>query len=462
MASLFDNLFRRQINRAVQNQFNQAFYGTIGIHATSYDANGDTYLEQGFLCNPIVYSVVKQRADKARQIPFFVKRVKDEKAGKKLRQFNQSVKWSPKPDQFIKRKQLETKAYDEEYFDFPMERPNPLQTWGDIIGLYETNMSYNGNCYLYMLKGDFSSEPLAIYVLPSHMIEIVLKPRASMLGMENPIDYYMLIEGQTYVKFDVEDIIHIKYPNPEYDMNGAHLYGLSPLRAALRNIQSSNLGIDLNVDTMLNGGAFGFIHGKNGAPLTKDQADEIKSRMKEMRSSKDVLGKITGASGELGFTQIRLSAKEMELFEYFKFDQKMICNALGWSDLMINNDDGAKYDNVEAAERRGVINTVMPSLQLLDEALTDKFLPLFKSYQNTILEHDPSDLPEMQQDMETLMKWLKEAIDSGVVNRDEARDFLKLPKMGTPEMEAYTVLNDVIPLTEAISNDFSLNDQGGI
>jgi HK97 family phage portal protein len=462
MANIIQSLFGRQISKAVANQFNRAFYGVIGKNATSYDANGDTYLEQGFLNNPVVYSVIKQRSDKARQIPFYVKKVKDESAKKSYQYFVKSVKWSPKPYQFIKQEQIKAKAFDEEFFDFPLERPNPLQTWGDIVGLYETNMAYNGNCYLYMLKGEFKSEPLAVYVLPSHMVEIVMKTNASMLGLENPIDHYMLIEGNRYVKFDVEDIIHIKYPNPEYDMNGAHLYGLSPLRAALRNIQSSNLGIDLNVDTMLNGGAFGFIHGKNGMPLNKDQADEIKDRMTEMRASKDVLGKISGASGELGFTQIRLSAKEMELFQYFKFDEKQICNALGWSDLLLNNDDGAKYDNVESAERRCVVNTSMPSLQLLDEALTDKFLPLFKGYDKTVLEHDPSDLPEMQQDMETLMKWLSAAIDKGVISRDESRDFLKLPKLGTPEMEAYTVLTDVIPLGEAISTDFGINDQAGV
>lgn len=462
MANIVQRLFKKQVANEVANQFNRAFYSFIGKHATSYDDKGYTYLEEGFLNNPVVYSVIKQRSDKARQIPFYVKKVKDESAKKDYQNFITSVKWSPKPQQHIKQRELKAMAFDEEFFDFPLKQPNPLQTWGDIVGLYETNMACNGNFYLYMLKGEFKNEPLAVYVLPSHMVEIVMKDNASMLGLENPIDHYILIQGDRYVKFDVDDVIHVKYPNPKYNLNGSHLYGLSPLRAALRNIQSSNLGIDLNVDTMLNGGAFGFIHGKNGMPLNQSQADEIKDRMTEMRASKDVLGKISGASGELGFTQIRLSAKEMELFNYFKFDEKQICNALGWSDLLLNNDDGAKYDNVESAERRCVVNTTMPSLQLLDEALTDKFLPLFKGYHETVLEHDPSDLPEMQQDMETLMKWLSQAIDKGVLNRDESRDFLKLPKLGTPEMESYTVIQDVIPLSEAISTDFSINDQTGV
>lgn len=459
MANLIQRLFRPQIERAILNQFNRAFYGTIGTHATSYDPNSkDVYLEQGFLRNPMVYSVVKQRTEKARQIPFYVKKVKDERSKKQLDSFTKSVKWLPRPEQYIKYISLKNRAFEEEYLDFPLERPNPLQTWGDIIGLYETNMSYNGNFYLYMLKGDFKPEPLAVYVLPSHMIEIVLKKDASLLGTENPIDHYMLIQGDKFVKFDVEDVIHIKYPNPEYDMNGAHLYGLSPLRSALRNIQSSNLGLDLNVDTMLNGGAFGFIHGKNENPLTNDQADSIKDRLKEMRASKDVLGKITGASGELGFTQIRLSAKEMELFSYFSFDQKQICNVLGWDDKLLNNDDGAKYDNVASAEQRVVVNTTMPSLQLFDEAMSDQFLPLFKNYKSSILEHDPSDLPEMQQDMKSLMEWVGMAIDKALLNRDEGRVYLKAPALGTPEMEAYTVQQDVIPLSEAINEDFGLND----
>ena len=64
-------------------------------------------------------------------------------------------------------------------------------------------------------------------------------------------------------------------------MQGSHLYGVSPIRAGLKNIQSSNSGLDLNIKTLKNGGAFGFIHGK-GVPLQPEQAKELKDRMKEM------------------------------------------------------------------------------------------------------------------------------------------------------------------------------------
>lgn len=461
MPTLIDRFFSNRIQKAVINQFNQAFYKQIGKHATSYDQNAETYLEQGYLNNPIVNSVIRQRAKKALQIPSYVKRIQDNNAKKELDLFKKATKWNPKPQQLIKAKELKNKAYQEEILNFPMPRPNPLQTWGDIMGLYETFMPVTGNFYLYLLKGDFSSEPVAVYVLPSHQMEIVLKDNASMLSTESPIEYYRLIEGNTAIRFENEDIIHIKNPNPEYDQNGAHLYGLSELRAALRNIQSSNLGLDLNTDTMLNGGAFGFIHGME-TPLTDAQAKSVKGRLTEMRASKDALGKIQGSSAKLGFTQIRLSAKEMQLFEYFSFDQKQICNVLGWDDKLLNNDEGAKYDNVELAEKRVVINTIMPSLQLFDEAMTDKFLPLFKGYENTVLEHDPSELPEMQKDMKSLVEWVSMATADGAINRDTYREYLGQPKLDTPEMQAYTVKDDVIPLDEAINQDFNLNDQTAI
>lgn len=463
MANLIERIFRPQIERAILNQFNRAFYGQVGTYATSYDPNNKSvYLEEGYLSNPIVFSIINQRAKKATQIPFYIKKVKDSNSKKEFDMFTKATNHMIRPQQNIRKKELKEKAFEEKFLDMPLPRPNPLQTWGDIKGMYETNMSYSGNSYFYKLMGDFSKDPLAVYPLPSHLMMIVLKKDASMLGVENPIDYYMLIEGDTYVKFEVEEIIHIKYPNPEYDQNGAHLYGLSPLRAGIKNIQSSNLGLDLNTDTLLNGGAFGFIHGKNGKPLSQTQADSIKDRMREMSVSKDVLGKIRGTSGELGFTQIRLSAKEMELFKYFAFDQKQLCNILGWDDKLLNNDEGAKYDNVQSAEQRVVVNTTIPSLQLFDEAMTDQFIKLFKGYENAVLQHDPSDLPEMQQDIAEMVTWLSVAKSDGVLNGNEYRSALNYPISDDPNMEIYTVKDDIMPLSEALDNQMNLNEPTNI
>ena len=111
-------------------------------------------------------------------------------------------------------------------------------------------MKLTGNCYFYLLspeEGANAGVPVQLYVLPAHLMQIVLKQKANMLSTESPIDHYVLIEGNSMIKFESKDVIHIKYSNPNFDLSGSHLYGMSPLRAALRNINSQNSAIDLNV-----------------------------------------------------------------------------------------------------------------------------------------------------------------------------------------------------------------------
>jgi hypothetical protein len=126
---------------------------------------------------------------------------------------------------------------------------------------------------------------------------------------------------------------------------------------------------------------------------------------------------------------------------------------LGWDDKLLNNDEGAKYDNVEWAQKRVLVDTIMPSLDMLAEALNDRFLPNFKRYQNAVIEFDYSECPEMQQDIAELVGWAVQLVDRGVINRNEVRALVKYPAIETEEMEALTVQMDVIPLAEAIEND---------
>lgn len=456
MASLLRRV-RRGFNNVFGNAFNTAFYRFISAGFTRYDPNNTTYVDKGLLLNSFVYSISQQRAKKAQQVPYSIKRVKDTKARMSYVSLKQATKSLGGIQQQIRLKALSAEAHTDEYMPFPMERPNPLQTWGDIIGLYETFMSTTGNFYLYLYKGVLLKNPIHVYVLPAHLMEIVLKPNANMLSDESPIDHYRLIRGDTRVKFRCDDVIHVKLPNPDYDESGSHLYGLSPLRAVLRNIQSSNVGVDNNVKVQLNSGAFGFIHGKN-VPLTQAQAASVKGKLLDMRGSTEELSHIAGSSAELGFTRISLTTDELKPFDYLKFDMKQIANALGWDDKLLNNDEGAKFSNVELAEQRVVVNTTMPSLQLFTEAMNDQFLPCFKGYENTVWEFDFSQLPEMQQDISQMVDWLTRFIDSGVMTREEVRNYISLPTLPDPYLSKLTVSGDILTLEEAVDNQFSVDN----
>ena len=435
------------------NPYLDAFLKQIGGSYTKYDTNNKTYLEQGFGKNPDVYAVIKQMSDKTSSIPWSVKRVKDEQAKTRLDRFRHTTKYNHTPQQYIKSKGLKAAAFEEKELEFPMERPNIMQTWADIKALYETFLSATGNVFFYMSSpenGINAGEPTNLYVLPSHMMQIIVKDNIDMQGVENPISHYLLIEGNSFVRFEAENVIHVKLANPFYDSQGSHLYGLSPLRAALRNIQSSNEAIDNNNRTLLNSGAFGFLHSKGQNVMTDTQAKALKQRLVEMDKDGSRLGQIAATNAEIGFTRIALTTDELKPFDYLKFDQKMICNVLGWETKLLNDDDGAKYDNYKLASKVALGKSIIPHNRLLEEAFNQHFLPRFKGYEGAVLEFEYEDLPEMQPDMKLLVEWMLPVMREGVLNRDEVREGINFPMLDTPEMTTHTVSMSTIPLEEAI------------
>jgi len=152
-----------------------------------------------------------------------------------------------------------------------------------------------------------------------------------------------------------------------------------------------------------------------------------------------------------------LTADELKPFDYLEYDQKAICNVLHWDDKLLNSDMGAKYDNYKVALRRAITSGISPNLRLLEEAFNTEILPKFKGYESTVLMFDETQLPEMQEDMEKLTKWLNDALDRGVINRNEYRLAINYTELQMPEMEAHTVSMNTIELTDAITPAENIN-----
>jgi HK97 family phage portal protein len=286
------------------------------------------------------------------------------------------------------------------------------------------------------------------------LIQIILKPEVDFESSENPIGKYMLTEGNMFAEFDVDDVIHVKLANPFYGQNGEHLYGLSPLKAGLRNIQSSNSAIDNNISTLVNSGVYGLIHSKGQNVLTDPQAKSIKEKLVEMDKGSNRLSRITATTAEVGYQQIGLTTDQLKPFDYLKYDQKTLCNVLGWEDKLLNNDDGAKYDKYKLAEKKALTKTIIPHNKLWEQSFNDNFLTRFKGYENCILTFDYDEMPEMQPDMKLMTEWLNTMLDRGVISRDAYREYVNFPLIGTPEMEAHTVSMNTMSLEDALMNDF--------
>ena len=398
-----------------------------------------------------MYSIISQQASKTGSIPYYFKKIEDKNEAKsyqrEIKSFNPN---SPFSAQRLKR--LEKKAFvsGEDFLDMPIPRPNVMQSWCEFYSMYKTFLKLNGNVYIYMLTpedGANAGEPQAYYLLPSHLIEIVVKNDVDYLMIdESPVDHYVLIEGAQFSKFPAKDVVHIKLPNANFDFNGAHLYGQSPLRAALKNIEASNSAMDQNIKTLKNSGAYGLIHGKT-QPLTQGQASELKDRLKEMDDDPSRMSKIAGMSQEIGFTRLSLTADELKPFDYLNYDKKEIAACLNW--VLMDNNTSDFGNTMKEIKKQRLVDDILPDLELFQEAFNDIILPKYKKYNGYMLIFDASTLPEMQMDIEILVRWNSSALLDGVINRNEYRENLGYPVIKSEEFERYTTKMGIVPLEEA-------------
>lgn len=395
------------------NAYNQAFFHYVNGQKITFDYKRRSYLD-AYLNNPDINAIINQIADKSNEVPYYIKKITDEKSYRKRERIMQSTKGDLSIQQLAQKKLFETKAFEAEEIDLKLKRPNPLHTWKELFALYRIFMETDGNAYFYTVKaenGNNAGKIKQVYILPSNLVDIVLKKDADTIIDDNPIDFYMLSEGDQRIKFPQEEIIHIKYANPNYDMSGSHLYGLSPLRAALKNIMSSDSALEHNVKNMKNGGVFGFFYSDDvNTPLDADHVTAFKDQLIDMDNSPERLSRIAGASIKMGFTRMSLNADELKVIDNLNFDRKIFANLLGWSDILLNSGDSSTYNNIQQEKRRVLTGKVQAGLLLLQDAFNTRLVPFLEGCDSScVWEWDISEMPEMQEDMDKMIQWMKEA-----------------------------------------------------
>lgn len=439
------NLF---VNQEEVNKYNANAFSTVGYISTAYDFNKIWAVQTAFLKNPDVYSIISQQGQKLASIPYYVRKVRDEE---ELKRYNQGVS----SNNLTLQLQTKAKAFENDYFSMPLEKPNPLQNWNDFFYLSEVYYRSTGNCFWYVMKNSVG-EPLGIWVLPAHYMKIYVKENNHTLTYESPIAGYEMFQTPNVgIPFLEEEVIHIKMPNPEWGVNGEHLYGLSPLAPAYYNVENQVQANKHLMKMFKSSGAFGFIS-VDGETLDPEQAEQFTQRIKEMDASKERMAKISGIATKINFTRISLANDELKPWDALNWDRKTICNVLGWSDKLLNNDGKANLGGNETKEARKMVlsNTIQPDLINFEEAINKKFIQQFKGYKDKVLKFDVNSLPEMQEDLEKLAKWAKES----PITMNEWREMINFERIESEGMDSVFVSRNLQPIEMAYINSNMLND----
>lgn len=321
-----------------------------------------------------IYTVVTYLSEAAASVPFYAYKIVKDDA------FKSYLKSGGVHKSYYRVKALE---------DLPEKNPTAQMlaafTYSDKVAMY-MSLFLNGELLFYKHKVDIGPRAGLVQLVqinPFFMTAVVSKGfGASIIGWKYSRDGYS-------TEFTADEIIQVKLNNP--DPNSWR--GLSPIKALAKRLTRLNAGLGVSTAQMQNGGLPGVIYEKDlgTRDLGKRREDFSKFLAREGNT-----GAPYWMDGEIGYIQTGTVLADMEVAELANIDFKKVCNVYKVPDVLFNNDKGAKYDNMEVAERRAYTTSIIPAVSRVRDAINEG---LYLSARGEHVDYDISDIPAMADNM---------------------------------------------------------------
>lgn len=454
-----EELKRRSKLRRKSNKVNSLlFQGYIGDTPVVLDDKPFTYVKDGYMMNPDVYSVVNIRSRAASAIPPIVLEVKDEKSAKEYYRLKHSQR-SGAGESFQKRqKDLRKKAFKEVPEDDDLakliKRPNPLQAWPEFFENLWGFMDVTGNGFAHgveLTDGRFSE----LWIMPPQLTRIKADK-----GFESLIRSYILEYYGQHHDIPAETVLHVKYWNPDYTVPGSHLYGMSPLRSAQSVVRSGNDGMDALSSSYKNMGASGvmFPDDPDVDELNDVQRNALQKELQYAAGPKHAKS-ILVTSAKMGWTSFGMSPVDLEILSALNLTLRKVCNIYGVSSELLNDPDNKTQANKKEARRGLYMDVVIPQIERIYAELNRWIVPRFEAANGKRyhIDYDVSAIEALAEDMERKVSWLSRA---WWLTDDERRAAIDFDETGDPMLQQTYLPAGMMPMGDlTIQDEIELREQ---
>ncbi|WP_343692775.1 phage portal protein [Chitinophaga sp.] len=391
------NLFNR-LKYAVTGRLPYGNQGiaNIGGQLINNFQNTRDYVQNGYSGNAVVYSIISFAARKFATVPVYLYQVQDEASFKRYKALLGSGQPTTKAAiaEALKVRKKALKAVESHPLIDLLKRPNPTQGGAAFLeNLYGFKLITGAGTAWANRGGQEDGEPLELWCLPSQDITIKCQ-RPDFLV---PVGY-VLNDGYI-ANLRKEDVLYWKYWNPNWSTNGAHLYGLAPLKAGAM-VANERAKADRTSATMMqNQGSKGVLFGKGDKGMSTEQRDKLQDRIDEEVNGGKNAGRVALANTDLGYIDLGRSSSDLGLESAKRLSKEDLCNVFGVP-LVILDPSNSTLANLESSMKSFVTNKIIPEWCGLRDDLNAWLIPMYKSSGKLWLEPDFSALPEMQEDLE--------------------------------------------------------------
>ncbi len=253
-----------------------------------------------------------------------------------------------------------------------LKQVNPFQTSNEFIALDTIYNELIGESY-WAINFNALGEPAEIILPYPHRMSVVP-------AKEFPfVKGYVYGAGQDAVPFDVNEIIHFKYPNP---LNQYH--GLAPARAI-----GINLDAEQNADKWVNqffynsarpDGVISFDYN-----LSDEQFDKLKKQWSEKYKGVSKAHQVALLEGGGRYLQIQNSIKDMDFANLKQKNRDVILGVFGMPQSVMGISENVNKANAEAGDYTFARWIVKPRLDWKKAKLQEQLIPKFRRSENLTL-----------------------------------------------------------------------------
>lgn len=322
-----------------------------------------------------------------------------------------------------------------------LHKPNPAQNGTSFRENYIIDKCIFGNSFILGLSpenGNNAGKPVELWLLPPGYMKIVIN---TFLG---EIQRYEWTAFQIAKTYEAENVLHIKNYNPEFNIDGSYLIGVSPLVVASKATSMSDSGFDANVFSFQNMGAAGMIAGE-GDGYTPEQAERIQQKYKEKFVGSNKSGNVMVISGKASFVRFGMSPIDLNILESLKFSIRQLCAVWSVPSELVNDSENKNYNSFKEARKALLTQCVFPELDKYYGELSGWLLPKYGiegyfGYDKNVFDELQSDLYLLTQQL-AIAWWLtgnEKRTAMGYGTMDDAMMDEIMPPMEAMPMEGMT------------------------
>jgi HK97 family phage portal protein len=285
-----------------------------------------------------------------------------------------------------------------------LAKPNALNASREFLETVYAHLMVSGNSYIELVNLD--ETPRELYALRPDRIAVI----PSRNGWPDAYEY---TANGSSVRIPREQLLHLKLFNPLDDY-----YGLSPLEAACRSIDTHNAASGWN-KAMLDNAARpsgALIFQGNDNNLTTEQFERLKAELASTYQGAANAGRPMILEGGLDWKEMGFSPKEMEFNEAKNAAAREVALAFGVPPMLLGIPGDNTFANYAEANRSFWRQTIVPLAARVSGSLSN-FLSTYADGTLDIIP-DLDQVEALSPDRDALWKRLN---DASFLTADEKR-----------------------------------------